>query len=122
MLGLSASGQRVLTSNGNGLTVRDIGGGTTTVALGMIVGRGSLSVAGDTVVGATYLDGGVQLARANASTGEIEVLGEIGDFIDRSYTTPDASTIVGSGSALEPGEGKTFRWTAAEGLSLGLPG
>jgi hypothetical protein len=129
MLGLDASGQRVLVADGNGLEVLDTAGGRTQVAMNMIVGHGSFSAAGDVVVGATSLDGGAHLARANASTGEIEVLGQVGDYIDRAYVTPDASTIVGTAGdfsnddAANPlaGTNQLYRWNA-QGLSFALPG
>jgi hypothetical protein len=130
MLGLSASGQRVLTTaDGGGLIVLDSDGVRTHVALDMIVGHGSFSAAGDTIVGATYLDDGAHLARATVSTGEVEVLGAVGEYIDRAYVTPDASTIVGTGGFLSIGDSdspladtsRLYRYNA-QGLSFALPG
>jgi uncharacterized membrane protein len=130
LLGLSADGERALFSTGAS-TVLDTDGFTSTVPLGMIVGRGSLTAAGDSVFGATYpAEGGAaQLSRANVGTGEVELLGEVADTISRAYITPDGGTVVGFGDNFAPtgddplalGTETSFIWDRS-GLTLGLPG
>ncbi|HTV20669.1 MAG TPA: hypothetical protein VMG12_18425, partial [Polyangiaceae bacterium] len=116
-------------ANGFTTLVDLVGSTATSFELSTIVGHGALSAAGDIVVGTRYVDGVAQLVRANVNTGDVEVLGIVGNSISRAYVTPDAATIVGFGGSLHPTEdnpleqygGGGFRWNAA-GLSLGLPG
>jgi hypothetical protein len=128
LIGSSASGDRILTAPGT-LAWVDVDGTINSFDLSMIVGRGSLSAAGDVVVGAKYTDNVGQLVRASVETGAIELLGNVGQNIARAYVTPDASTIVGFGMNFRPTKDnpleiyseQAFVWNAA-GLTLGLPG
>jgi hypothetical protein len=125
LLGLSASGAQVLTSNDT-LQLIDLNG-TTIIPVDAIVGHGSLSASGDTVFGATYSDDRTQLVRVSTRTGEIEQLGEVDGVIDRAYATPDASAVVGWSNVAFPrdaapgDEGTPFRWSE-DGFSRDLPG
>lgn len=129
LVGLSADGDRVLISNGAAMLV-DIDGFTSRLPVDVISGRGSLSAAGDSAIGATYPEGGpAQLARANVDTGEVQLLGEVAESIGRAYATPDGGTVVGFGESFEPtadnplaeGSRTSFIWNSS-GLTLGLPG
>jgi hypothetical protein len=122
MLGLSASGQRVLSSgDGLGLTVVDVGGGGTILPLGMLIGRGPLSAAGDSVVGTQWVDQANYLARADVASGEIELLGEVGGGVARNYVTPSGSHIIGWGIDVDDSESYyVYRWNEQEGFVTGL--
>jgi hypothetical protein len=124
LIGLSASGEQVLTTGeGFGLTWLDVTrDAVTNPAIDAVAGRGSLSADGQTIIGATYPGDVTHLVRANASTGEIEDLGQIVDTIARAYVTPDASNIVGFTIGRDdPATSGAFRWSEP-GLSFGLPG
>jgi uncharacterized membrane protein len=111
----------VLTADGYGLQLMDLNG-TTSIPVGMIVGHGSLSASGATVIGAAFVDNvtPVQLVRVSTNTGELEVLGEMDGHISRAYVNPDASAIVGFGGTFGT-LGDAYRWTE-QGMTFGLPG
>lgn len=127
LLGLSAAGKRLLfaATDQPGLTVldRESGDSVTLFALGVIGGHGSLSASGDWVIGETLTDP-VQLARASANTGQVELLGDVGSLISTALTTPDASTVVGfiQGPTDRSAASQAFRWRSEGGLSFSLPG
>jgi hypothetical protein len=123
MLGVSASGQRVLsTGDGLGLSVIDVGGAGTILPLGMLPGRGSLSAAGDSVVGTQWVEADQinYLVRADVASGEIERLGAVGFGLARTYVTPSGSHIVGWGIDInDPESDYAYRWNDEEGLVIG---
>lgn len=127
MLGLSASGQRVLSTGDGfpaGLELIDLSGTAVNIELDMLSGRGPLSAAGDTVFGAQWIEDRSYLARADADSQEIELLGELDGPPTRTYITPDAAHIVGwLFTDLEDSTASTvFRWDEQAGLTFGLPG
>jgi hypothetical protein len=120
LIGLSASGAHVLTTgDGTDLDLIDLNG-TTTIPVDAIAGHGSLSAAGDTVIGATYYNDSTQLVRVSTNTGEIEQLGRVGGAFDRAYVNAGGSAIVGFGGAR--GGDFAFRWSEQGGFSAGLSG
>src|SRR5688572_32043349 len=126
LIGLSASGQRVLTSGDGipaGMELSDLAGTVLLVPLGNISGRGSLSAAGDVVIGQDWEEDRGYLVRGDGNTGELERLGEVGG-ITRAYVTPDASHVVGwlLNDFDKSVTTSAFRWSEQDGLSFGLPG
>jgi uncharacterized membrane protein len=129
LIGLSAAGDRVLFTGGAGLVLMDLDSSATAFPLDMIVGRGSLSAAGDTIIGAQYTNDVAELVRVNVDTAEFEVLGAIGSNISRAYSTPDASTTVGwafdflsNTDDPSPLESQRAFLHNSDGLTFGLPG
>lgn len=117
LLGLSAAGDRVLTSGGGlgqGLERIDASGERVGTGLGMVSGRGALSASGEVVVASKFVDGVSYLARW--SGGEVELIQDMGVGADSAYVTPDATAVVGSSTA------GGYRWTLADGFVYGLPG
>jgi hypothetical protein len=119
LLGLSASGERVLTSGDGtgGLQLVEVDGTDTAVPLDVIIGRGALSAAGDVVVGTSISDNTLFLARSTPSG--VEEIAHMGRTIARAYVNADASAVVGSTDLSPDG---AFRWTEQGGIAFDFPG
>lgn len=128
LLGLSASGQRLLVAGAdpvfNTTALHLATGLQRPLTPQMIVGRGALSASGELALGTVFEDDVSQLALANTDTGAVELLGEIYPIIARAYVSPDASAIVGFASAdLEDGSAwDSFRWTRSGGITYNFTG
>jgi hypothetical protein len=122
MIGLSASGREVLTAPGN-LELIHLDGPATDLPLGMLAGHGSLSADGDSVVGGYFgPDNLAFLARADGSTGQVELLQQIEGYLTRVFVTPDGAHITGFGQDdIGSSSSWAFRWNEQDGFSYGLP-
>lgn len=129
LIGMDASGDRLLVANGD-LSLVDVGGATTALQMGMLAGSRLLSSDGQLAFGSLpwpYEARGGRIGRSNAA-GEIEVLGDVRGSIARSYGNPSGSALVGW-TLGEQGEGddltivyEGFRWDADGGLRSDFPG
>lgn len=116
LLGLSAAGDRVLTSGDgtSGLELVDASGERIGTDLGMIGGHGALSASGEVVVAQKIIDDVAYLVRW--SGGEVELIQEMGYGVTRAYVNPDATAIVGISDT------GAYRWTQRDGFAYGLAG
>jgi hypothetical protein len=127
LLGLSAAGQRLLVSNNdpdfNTLAIDPSTGEGQPLALQMIPGRGALSASGEWAIGGVFSGDEAQLARANTSTGAVELLGSIYPLIARAYVSSDASTVVGfTAQNAGVGDWESYRYADGSGLSYNFTG
>lgn len=118
LVGIDASGDRVLASYGT-VELVDVGGGVTELPISTLQGRDLLTASGEHVFGAIYpeLEGGVRIVRSN-DAGEIEDLGEVFGAVATANANPSGSALVGWAIG-DFGEGadltvtyQPFRWNA----------
>ena len=127
LIGIDASGDRVLASGGT-TTLVDVGGGVTELPIGTIQGRDLLTASGEIVFGALYPEpnGGMSIVRSN-DAGDIEILGDVDGSVASSNANPAGTVLVGWALG-DDGEGENltftyhpFRWSA-DGFRTDFPG
>jgi hypothetical protein len=122
LTGLSAAGDHLLFSEGtveaSGMTLIDLNGQRIDTGLSETPGDNMLSASGEVVIAQKIIDNVAYLARWSA--GEVELIQRFDPGVARVYASPDGNTIVGTGDLTDPSS--SFRWTARDGISFGLPG
>jgi uncharacterized membrane protein len=126
LVGIDASGERVLASDGTA-TLVDVGGATRELSIDPLQGRDLLTASGEYVFGAVYsIERRTSIVRSNES-GELEPVGDVSGTVAIANANPAGTALVGWALGDE-GEGEDaaftyqpFRWDA-DGFHTDFPG